>query len=367
MMKVAIILGTRPEIIRLSTIIKKCSRYFETFVIHTGQNYDPKLSEVFFKDLDIIEPTMYLNCDGTSLGDRLGKIISHSYDVLQSIKPDAVLILGDTNSALAAISAKRLKIPIFHLEAGNRSFDINVPEEINRKIVDHISDLNMTYSQISKQYLVREGILPDRVVVTGSPLTEVLANLQPKVLQSSILNDLNLTKDGYILLSVHREENVDQPTKLIEIFTLMVQVHEHYKLPILCTLHPRTKDRLLKSKFSVPNCIQLHSPFGYLDYLKLQMNSFIVISDSGTISEEANILGFPAINLRSIHERPEAFEEIAPTLSLGNIHHICMAIEFQKSHSSKRVMDYTKTDVSSKVVNTIMSYTHVINKYDWRK
>ena len=232
--------------------------------------------------------------------------------------------------------------------------------------MDHISDINMTYSQIAKQYLVREGIPPDRVIVTGSPLAEVLGNLKSQIQESSILNDLGLLKDEYIIFSVHREENVDQSSNLEKILTLIGQVHEKFKIPVICTLHPRTRDKLTGSKLQVPAGIQLHSPFGYLDYIQLQMNSFIAISDSGTISEEANILGFPAINLRSIHERPEVFEEIAPTLSVGDIQHMITAIEFQKKHKSQWVKDYMAKDVSSKVINIIMSYTRVINRYDWK-
>ena len=309
--KLMTIIGTRPEIIRLSEIIKKNDKYFDQVLVHTGQNYDYSLNQIFFEDLGLREPDYYLNAIGRNLGETIGNIIAKSYSLMVDINPDALLILGDTNSCLSAISAKRLHIPIFHMEAGNRCFDYRVPEEINRKIVDHIADINLTYSEIAREYLLREGIPADQIIKTGSPMREVLNYYNGEINKSKALEKLNLTPNEYFLVSAHREENVDSPEKLKIFINILNKISDKYDLPIIVSTHPRTRNRMDKLNVEISNNVYFMKPFGFLDYVSLQKNARVVLSDSGTITEESSILNFPALNLREVHERPEGFEEAA--------------------------------------------------------
>ena len=308
-LKLMTIMGTRPEIIRLSEIIKKADKYFDHVLVHTGQNWDYTLNQVFFEDLEIREPDYYLNSVGETLGDTIGNIIAKSYEVLLKERPDALLLLGDTNSALSAISAKRLKVPIFHMEAGNRCFDQNLPEEINRKIVDHISDINLPYTENSRRYLLSEGFRKEHIFVTGSPMTEVLELNLHKIENSDILSKLNLEKGKYIVLSSHREENVDKEETFNNLVESINAVAEKYNLPIIFSVHPRTRKKLEERNIKFNSLVQEMKPFGFFDYCNLQKNSFCVLSDSGTLSEESAILEFPAISIRTSTERPEVIDK----------------------------------------------------------
>ncbi|MDB4458825.1 UDP-N-acetylglucosamine 2-epimerase (non-hydrolyzing), partial [bacterium] len=308
-MKIATIIGTRPEIIRLSRVMAALDHHFEHLIIHTGQNYDYELNQVFFENLEIRKPDYFLEAAAETAAETIGQVISRTDAALAELAPDAVLILGDTNSCLAAISAKRRKIPVFHMEAGNRCFDQRVPEEINRKIVDHIADINMPYSQISRDYLLREGIPPDRVIKTGSPMYEVLNYYLPKILQSDILQRLGLDEKGYFLISVHREENIDSQEQFTKLFQVLNRLAETYNIPIVVSTHPRTRKKIEATDVTVDSRVKFLKPFGFFDYNHLQMNARVVLSDSGTICEESSILNFPAINLRNAHERPEGMEE----------------------------------------------------------
>ncbi|MEG0696685.1 MAG: UDP-N-acetylglucosamine 2-epimerase (non-hydrolyzing), partial [Algoriella sp.] len=316
-LKVVTILGTRPEIIRLTECIKKCDQYFDHILIHTGQNYDYELNEIFFEDLELRKPNYFLNVAGAHLGETIGNVISKSYEILAQEKPDALLVLGDTNSVLSTIAAKRLKIPIFHMEAGNRCFDQNVPEEINRKISDHISDINLTYTENSRRYLLSEGFRKDHVFVTGSPLKEVLDKYQHKINESDVVERLNLKANNYIVVSAHREENIDLSNHFEILAESINAVAEKYQMPIIFSTHPRTKNRIEKNNIQFHPLVQNVAPLGFFDYVKLQNQSFIVLSDSGTISEESAMMGFPAISIRTSTERPEAID--AGTIVLGGI------------------------------------------------
>jgi len=373
--KLVTIVGTRPEIIRLSSIIRhlRKSQAIEHILIHTGQNYDPDLNEVFFSDLDLDAPEYYLDAAGESASDTIGKILIKSDKILRKIKPDGVLILGDTNSGLSAISAKKLKIPIFHYEAGNRCFDQRVPEEINRKIIDNVSDLNLTYSKIAKDYLINEGFDPDRVINIGSPMFEVLNYSLRKINKSSILNKLKIEKENYFLVSCHREENIDSDKNFNKLINLLNLIAEKYELPIIVSVHPRTKKILNEKKPNLSKLINLHTPFGFNDYNFLQINSFVVLSDSGTISEESSILNFKAINIRESHERPEAMEEAAVIMTGLNSDRVIQGIEALKNQKvgEKRnlnlVKDYSINNISLKVERIIISYLDYINRVVWQK
>lgn len=369
--KLATILGTRPEIIRLAECIKLCDQYFDHILIHTGQNYDYELNEIFFEDLNLRKPDFFLNVAGKHLGETIGNVISKSYEILSSEKPDALLVLGDTNSVLSTIAAKRLKIPIFHMEAGNRCFDQNVPEEINRKISDHISDINLTYTEHSRRYLLSEGFRKDHVFVTGSPLYEVLKKNENKIESSNVLERLNLEKGQYIVVSAHREENIDLKNHFEILSESLNNVAEKYKMPIIFSTHPRTKKRIESSNITFNPLIKSIMPLGFFDYVKLQQNAYVVLSDSGTISEESAMMGFPAVSIRTSTERPEAID--AGTIVLGGLSKDSMlnAIEITKGLSidknSQLPWEYQITNTSEKIVKVIQSYTPIVNKVIWDK
>lgn len=371
-LKVMTIIGTRPEIIRLCEIMKSCDKYFDHIMVHTGQNWDYTLNEIFFKNLEIREPNYYLDSVGKTLGETMGNIINKSYDVMASEKPDALLILGDTNSALSAISAKRLKIPIFHMEAGNRCFDQNVPEEINRKIVDHISDINLPYTEHSRRFLLSEGISKEHIFVTGSPMPEVIAKYQDKIDSSKVLEELKLKKDKYMLVSAHREENIDNEENFKSLMTALNNIAETHKMPIIYSTHPRSLDRITKRGFKLHPLIQTLKPFGFFDYNKLQKNAFCVLSDSGTLSEESAMLGFTGVLIRTSTERPEVIDKGTMIIGGINTNDIEQAIEMSramKKNNEPTVMapDYVDENVSVKIVKIIQSYTKIINKFVWRK
>jgi len=371
-LKVMTIIGTRPEIIRLCEVMKACDKYFDHIMVHTGQNWDYTLNEIFFKNLEIREPNYYLDSVGKTLGETMGNIINKSYDVMASEKPDALLILGDTNSALSAISAKRLKIPIFHMEAGNRCFDQNVPEEINRKIVDHISDINLPYTEHSRRFLLSEGISKEHIFVTGSPMPEVIAKYQDKIDSSKVLEELKLKKDKYMLVSAHREENIDNEENFKSLMTALNNIAETHKMPIIYSTHPRSLDRITKRGFKLHPLIQTLKPFGFFDYNKLQKNAFCVLSDSGTLSEESAMLGFTGVLIRTSTERPEVIDKGTMIIGGINTNDIEQAIEMSramKKNNEPTVMapDYVDENVSVKIVKIIQSYTKIINKFVWRK
>ncbi len=372
-MKVMTIIGTRPEIIRLSRVIAALDKYVEHILVHTGQNYDYELSEVFFSDLEIREPDHFLKSAGSTAAETIGNIIAGSDRVFREEKPDAVLILGDTNSCLAAYSAKRLKIPVFHMEAGNRCFDQRVPEEINRKIVDHISDINMPYSTISREYLLREGISSDRVIKTGSPMYEVLHYYMPRITSSDVSERLKLKKHDYFLVSAHREENIDDPQQFSGLVDLLNNLAADYKKRIIVSTHPRTRRRIEDEKVALSSLVELMKPLGFCDYVKLQLNAKTVFSDSGTITEESSILNFPALNIRNAHERPEGMEEGAVMMTGFNPQRIRDALSILENQSRgedrtlKIVEDYTTPNVSEKVVRIILSYTDYVNRFVWFK
>ncbi|TRX34815.1 UDP-N-acetylglucosamine 2-epimerase (non-hydrolyzing) [Flavobacterium sp. ZT3R18] len=369
--KLATIIGTRPEIIRLAECIKLCDKYFEHIVIHTGQNYDYELNEIFFEDLELRKPDFFLNVAGKHLGETIGNVISKSYEVLASEIPDALLVLGDTNSVLSTIAAKRLKIPIFHMESGNRCFDQNVPEEINRKISDHISDINLTYTEHSRRYLLSEGFRKDHVFVTGSPLYEVLKKNEVKIQGSTVLENLKLEQGKYIVVSAHREENIDLKNNFEILAESLNAVAEKYQMPIIFSTHPRTKKRMESSKIVFNPLIKSVAPLGFFDYVKMQQNAFVVLSDSGTISEEAAMMGFPAVSIRTSTERPEAID--AGTIVLGGVSKDSMlnAIEITTGLSvnsnSQLPVEYLVTNTSERIVKVIQSYTPIVNKVIWDK
>ncbi|MEI8024972.1 MAG: UDP-N-acetylglucosamine 2-epimerase (non-hydrolyzing) [Pseudomonadota bacterium] len=372
-LKVITVVGTRPEIIRLSRVISRLDQTCNHIIVHTGQNYDYELNEIFFRDLELKKPDYFLSVASGSAAETIGNIIIEVDKVLAKEAPDAVLILGDTNSCLAAIPAKRRKIPVFHMEAGNRCFDQRVPEEINRKIVDHISDINLPYSDIAREYLLREGIPPDRIIKTGSPMFEVLSYFKPKILQSDVLSCLGVTKDNYFLVSTHREENVDNLENLKSIFSTLNSVAEIYGLPVIVSTHPRTRKRIEAEEIQMHRNINLHKPLGFMDYVNLQLNAKVVFSDSGTISEEANILGFKALNIRQAHERPEAMEEgvvMMPGVNSARILQCLEALLLETNtqfSDSRPVFDYHMPNVSDKVVKIILSYTDYINRVVWSR
>lgn len=369
------VVGTRPEIIRLSRVIPKLDDFFDHVLVHTGQNYDYELNEIFFEELGLRKPDYFLKSADASLAKTIGNIIATVDDILAKESPDALLVLGDTNSALSVIPAKRRKIPIFHMEAGNRCFDQRVPEEINRKIVDHLADINLPYTQIARSYLVREGIKPDQIIVTGSPMLEILDYYKDKIDASKILTDLQLTSGKYFVLSSHREENVDGESNIREIFSALELIFSKYGFPIIFSTHPRTREKIKKYNLRIPAGVRLEKPFGYIDYIKLQKNALCTISDSGTITEETSVLKLCSVNLRNAHERPEGFEEMVCIMSGVNhvdiLESINLAINLHTERSSNqdylKVNDYLEKDVSSKVAGIIQSYVHYVNRFVWHK
>ena len=376
-LKLMIIVGTRPEIIRLSQVIKKCRDYFDTLLVHTGQNYDYNLNGIFFSDLELAPADIYLNAVGDTLGQTMGNIIAKSYDLFAEYMPDAVLVLGDTNSCLSVIGAKRLHIPIFHMEAGNRCKDECLPEETNRRIVDIISDVNLAYSEHARRYLADCGLPKERTFVTGSPMAEVLSINLDKILSSTILQKLNLTKGRYILLSAHREENIDTEENFTSLFTAINKMAEKFHMPVLYSCHPRSKKRLEESGFKLDSRVVCHEPLGFHDYNCLQLNAFAVVSDSGTLPEESAYYAsigraFPAICIRTSTERPEAMEKACFVLAGIDENSLLQAVDTavelnSNGEFSAPVCDYTDENVSTKVVKIIQSYTSVVNKMVWRK
>lgn len=370
---VVTILGTRPEIIRLSRIINVLDSQCNHVLVHTGQNYDYELNEIFFSDLQIREPDHFLDAAGASSAETIGNVISKADKLLRCVEPDAVLILGDTNSALAAIAAKRLRIPIFHMEAGNRCYDQRVPEEINRKIVDHIADINLTYSAIAKENLLREGLPADAVIKIGSPMMEVLNFQRARIDGSDVLSRLGLKPNGYFVVSAHREENVDQRDRLTAISLIMNELAERYGLPVVMSTHPRTKKRIDEWGICFHPSVILAKPFGFSDYIALQMSAFAVLSDSGTITEESAILNFPALNLRETHERHEGMEEASVMMVGLNIERVLQAIpliQLQGRHDRRTLtlpVDYNAPNVSDKVIRLIYSYIDYVNRTVWKK
>lgn len=371
-LKLMTIIGTRPEIIRLSAVIKCADKYFNQILVHTGQNWDYTLNQVFFEDLGLRAPDYYLESVGKDLGETMGNIIAKSYEVMQKEKPDAVLVLGDTNSALSAISAKRLKIPIFHMEAGNRCWDWNVSEMINRKIVDHISDINLPYTEHSRRYLLSEGIDGKTIFVTGSPMREVLRDNLDKIEKSNILNELNLEKNKYILLSSHREENIDNEEHFMSLMHAINDIAEKYQMPVIYSTHPRSQKFIEKRNFKFHPLVQNLKPFGFMDYNKLQKNAYCVLSDSGTLSEESAMLGFAGVLIRTSTERPEVLDK--GTIVIGGITDktVEQALELavsMRDNKEEVVMaeDYADTNVSVKVVKIIQSYTDIVNRTVWGK
>jgi len=367
------IVGTRPEIIRLSRVIDRLDRHCEHVLVHTGQNYDYELNGVFFSDLGIRKPDHFMEAAGATAAETIGQIIMATDRVLETHRPDALLLLGDTNSSLAAIAAKRRKVPIFHMEAGNRCFDFRVPEEINRRIVDHTSDINLTYSEIAREYLLREGLPPDQVIKTGSPMREVIEHYREGIEASDVLPRLGLQEGQYFLVSSHREENVDSPENLARLFAVLNALAERHDAPVVVSTHPRTRKRMEALGLEAHPRVLFHKPFGFLDYIKLQTRARAVLSDSGTITEESSILNFPALNLREVHERPEGFEEAAVMfvgLDLDRVMQGLRILEEQPRHDERllrMVNDYTPVNVSDKVLRIILSYTDFVNRRVWKK
>jgi UDP-N-acetyl-L-fucosamine synthase len=372
-MKIATILGTRPEIIRLSRVMATLDRFADQVIIHTGQNYDYELNQIFFDDLEIRRPDHFLNAKGKNVAETIGLVISRVDDVLAETNPEAVLILGDTNSSLAAIAAKRRKIPVFHMEAGNRCFDERVPEEINRKIVDHISDINMPYSSIAREYLLREGLAPDRVIVTGSPMYEVLNHYMPKINTSQVMTRLDLSDRDFFLVSSHREENIDSSDQFEKLIGMLVGLVEKYGKRVIVSTHPRTRNKINDTHSFLPKQVELLKPLSFSEFVNLELHAIATLSDSGTITEEASILNFPALNIRSAHERPEGMEEgavIMTNMNLGRVMEGLKILESQKrfdEHTLRIVRDYDCPNVSEKVIRVILSYTDYINRIVWRK
>lgn len=371
-LKVMTIIGTRPEIIRLSACIKACDKYFDHILVHTGQNWDYTLNQVFFDDLELREPDYYLDSVGKNLGETMGNIIAKSFDVMLEAKPDAVLLLGDTNSALSAISAKRLKIPIFHMEAGNRCWDWNVSEMINRKIVDHISDINMPYTEHSRRYLLSEGIDGKSIFVTGSPMREVLRDHLKKIEKSDVLERLGVRKNQYMLLSAHREENIDLEENFLSLMNSINLIAERYQMPIIYSMHPRSKKFIELRDFKFHPLVQSMKPFGFVDYNNLQMNAYCVLSDSGTLSEESAMLDFPGVLIRTSTERPEVLDK--GTIVIGGINGedveqaIDLAVRMRENKEEVVLAeDYADTNVSVKVVKIIQSYAKIVDITVWRK
>ena len=374
-LKVLTVVGTRPEIIRLSRVLIALDKteVIEHILIHTGQNYDYELNEVFFEDLGLRKPDYFLNAAGTNATETIGKILINVDPILEEEKPDAFLVLGDTNSCLCAIPAKKRQIPIFHMEAGNRCFDQRVPEETNRKIVDHISDINLTYSDIAREYLLREGLSADRIIKTGSPMYEVLTSFLPKISKSTILEDLELKEHKYFVVSAHREENISSEENFKGLVNSLNAITEKYQYPVIVSTHPRTRNMINKKAVKFHPLVRLMKPMSFTDYNNLQINAKVVLSDSGTISEESSILNFPALNLRQAHERPEAMEEASVMMVGLSQERIMQALEVlgTQKRGEQRILrpisDYSMPNVSDKVVRIIVSYTDYINRVVWSK
>ena len=371
MLKVMTIVGTRPEVIRLSRVIEKLDRYCQHVLVHTGQNYDYELNELFFLELGIRRPDSFLSAAGATPAETIGKVIVAADRVLEEHNPQALLLLGDTNSSLAAIAAKRRKIAIFHMEAGNRCFDFRVPEEINRRIVDHIADVNLPYSEIARGYLLREGLPPDQIIKTGSPLREVIEHYREKIESSDVLARLGLKEYHYFVVSLHREENVDAPATLNRLVDLLNHLGEKYAEQVIVSTHPRTRQRMEALGAKLQSNVLLHKPFGFLDYIKLQMSARAVLSDSGTITEESSMLNFPALNLREVHERPEGFEEASVMMVGLDADRVDQALEVLADQPRgadrllRLVRDYEPANVSDKVLRIILSYTDYVSRRVW--
>ena len=367
-LKLVTVIGTRPEIIRLSVLIKKCDDFFDHILVHTGQNYDYELNEIFFKELEIRRPDHFLEVATGDLGETMGNVIARSFKILKKINPDALVVLGDTNSALSILSAKRLKIPIFHLEAGNRCFDLNVPEEINRKVADHLADINLAYSENSRRYLLNEGFRKDFVFTIGSPLNEVLINYSKQIQKSNILPQLNVNSGEYIVASIHREENLDIKDNFNSILKSIEYISKHFNKSILFSTHPRTRKKLKELKIK-SNSIQFLKPLGFFDYVKLQSNAFVTLSDSGTISEESSMMNFPAVSIRTSTERPEAIDH--GVITIGNIDSdsILQATEIAiKSFKESELPEaYKVNNTSDRVIKIIQGYTSIVNREVWKK
>ncbi|MCC2673776.1 MAG: UDP-N-acetylglucosamine 2-epimerase [Ramlibacter sp.] len=372
-LKVMTVVGTRPEIIRLSRVIAKLDQHCDHVLVHTGQNYDYELNEIFFQDLQVRKPDHFLEAAGATGAETIGKVIIAIDEVLAEVQPEALLILGDTNSCMAAISAKRRKIPVFHMEAGNRCFDQRVPEEINRRIVDHTADINLTYSDIAREYLLREGLPPDRVIKTGSPMFEVLTHYRAGIDASDVLQRLKLESGGYFVVSAHREENVDPDGSFAKLVDVLNAVAEEHQLPVIVSTHPRTRKRVDATGAKFHAKVQLLKPLGFKDYVKLQMEARAVLSDSGTISEESSILDFPALNIREAHERPEAMEEASVMMVGLERERVLQGLAVLvgqaggEARTLRAVADYGMPNVSDKVVRLIHSYTDYVNRVVWRK
>ena len=374
-LKVVSVVGTRPEIIRLSRVLARLDEYCDHVIVHTGQNYDYELNQVFFDDLGIRKPDYFLNCavNSTSVANTIGNLITAVDQVLADIQPDAMLVLGDTNSCLSVIPAKRRKIPIFHMEAGNRCFDQRVPEETNRRIVDHTADINMTYSSIAREYLLREGLPPDMVIKTGSPMFEVLTHYRPQFDASDILSRLDLVEAGYFVVSAHREENIESPSAFLKLVEVLNAIAAEYDLPVIVSTHPRTQNRIDDTHSKFHKNVRLLKPLGFHDYIKLQLSARAVLSDSGTINEESSILNFPALNLREAHERPEGMEEAAVMMVGLEVNRVRQGLHILSNQPRglnrllNLVADYSMPNVSDKVVRIIHSYTDYVNRVVWKK
>ena len=367
------VVGTRPEIIRLSRVMQACDKYFDHIIVHTGQNYDYELNEIFFTDLGIRKPDHFLNAAGTTGAETIGNVIIGVDKVLEEVQPEALLVLGDTNSCMAVIPAKRRKIPTFHMEAGNRCFDMRVPEEINRRIVDHTADMNLTYSTIARDYLLAEGLPADLVVKTGSPMFEVLNHYKAKIEASNILETLDLTEHQYFIVSAHREENINSDQNFLDLVDMLNTVAEKYQFPVIVSTHPRTRNRIEALNIEFHPLVQLLKPLGFSDYNKLQLSAKASLSDSGTINEESSILNFPALNLRQAHERPEGMEEASVMMVGLTAERILQGLDILESQKRgvdrtlRLVEDYSMPNVSEKVVRIILSYTDYINRVVWKK
>lgn len=371
-LKLMTIVGTRPEIIKMSAIIKKADKYLDHVLVHTGQNYDYNLNEVFFEDLGLRKPDYYLDVVGENIGETMGNVISKAYNLMIDVKPDAVIVLGDTNSCLSIIAAKRLKIPIFHMEAGNRCKDENLPEEVIRRIVDVTSDINMCYSEHARRYILESGVKPEYTYVVGSPMAEVLSEVMPQIEASNVLKVLNLEPNGYILLSAHREENIDIESNFFSLMNAVNAMAETYNMPVLYSCHPRSQNMIEKRGFKFDSRVIQHAPLGFFDYNKLQQNAFCVVSDSGTVPEESSYFKFPAVSVRTSTERPEAMDKGVFTIGSISSEQVCQAVDLAVSMHANAddgliCPAYSDENVSTKVVKLIQSYTGIVNKMIWRK
>lgn len=372
-LKLMTVVGTRPEIIRLSRVMAVCDKYFDHVLVHTGQNYDYELNEIFFTDLGIRKPDYFLNAAGKTGAETIGNVIIAVDKVLEEVQPEALLVLGDTNSCISVLPAKRRKIPTFHMEAGNRCFDMRVPEEINRRIVDHTADINLTYSTIARDYLLSEGLRPDQIIKTGSPMFEVLNFYRQKIEDSKVLTTLNLKENEYFVVSAHREENINSDKNFLDMVDMLNAVAEQYQLPVIVSTHPRTRKRIEEMGIEFNPLIQLLKPLGFNDYNKLQLSAKATLSDSGTINEESSILNFPALNLRQAHERPEGMEEAAVMMVGLTAERVLQGLEILESQdrgdkrSLRLVEDYSMPNVAEKVARIILSYTDYVNRVVWKK